>query len=78
MDDHARQDGTGIKRTMKVVGGRNLPPFWDRFDRLQRTADLLLPREAHPLKGTFVFKTHEDYEEWKKAQQLAFLKKATS
>jgi hypothetical protein len=76
MEDQSFSNG-GKKKT-KVVGGRNLPPYWERFDRLQRIADRLLPREAHPLKGIFAFRTHEDYEEWKKAQQLAFLKKATS
>lgn len=63
---------------MKVVGGRNLPPYWERFDRLQRTAGLLLPAGARPPRGVFAFKTHEDYEEWKKARLRAFLKKATS
>jgi hypothetical protein len=66
------------KPKIKIVGGRNLPPHWERFDRLQRTVSLVLPPGAHPPKGVFAFKTHEDYEQWKKALQLAFLKKATS
>jgi hypothetical protein len=33
------------KGEMKIVGGRNLPPFWGRFDRLQRTAQL--PRNCY-------------------------------
>jgi hypothetical protein len=52
------------KQAMKTVGGRNLPPFWDRFDRLQRTASLLLGREICP-KGVFRFKTFQEFEEWK-------------
>lgn len=52
------------KKAIKIVGGRNLPAFWDRFDRLQRTANLLLPREISP-KGVFRFKTFEEFEEWK-------------
>jgi hypothetical protein len=50
--------------TMKIVGGRNLPAFWDRFDRLQRTAHLLLGRGICP-KGVFRFKTFQEFEEWK-------------
>jgi hypothetical protein len=49
---------------MKIVGGRNLPAFWDRFDRLQRTANLLLGRGICP-KGVFRFKTFQEFEEWK-------------
>jgi hypothetical protein len=52
-------------KTMKVVGGRNLPPYWDRFDRLQRTANLLLGRPVSP-RGIFRFKTYEEFEEWKR------------
>jgi hypothetical protein len=73
------KDGPSKKpKGMKVVGGRNLPPYWDRFDRLQRTADALLPAEARSPKGVFCFKTHEDFEQWKKSLRLGFLKKATS
>ena len=50
---------------MKVVGGRNLPPYWERFDRLQRTANLLLGRPVSP-RGIFRFKTYEEFEEWKR------------
>ena len=52
------------KQAMKIVGGRNLPAFWDRFDRLQRTANLLLGRGICP-KGVFRFKTFQEFEEWK-------------
>lgn len=52
------------EQTMKIVGGRNLPAFWDRFDRLQRTANLLLGRGICP-KGVFRFKTFQEFEEWK-------------
>jgi len=50
--------------TMKIVGGRNLPAFWDRFDRLQRTANLLLGKGICP-KGVFRFKTFQEFDEWK-------------
>jgi hypothetical protein len=65
------------KENMKVVGGRNMGSLWDRFDRLQRTAYLVLPQAARPRKGVFAFRNHEDYEQWKKAQLLAFLKRTT-
>jgi hypothetical protein len=52
-------------KAMKVVGGRNLPPHWERFDRLQRTANLLLGRPVSP-RGIFRFKTYEEFEEWKR------------
>jgi hypothetical protein len=54
---------------MKVVGGRNLPPFWERFNRLQRTAHLLLGKGVSP-KGVFRFKTFEEFEEWKERYRL--------
>lgn len=49
---------------MKIVGGRNLPPLWERFDRLQQTAQLLLGRSVSP-KGVFRFKTFQEFEAWK-------------
>ncbi len=52
-------------KAMKVIGGRNLPPYWERFDRLQRTANLLLGRSISP-RGVFRFKTYEEFEEWKR------------
>jgi hypothetical protein len=52
------------QKVMKTIGGKNLPAFWDRFDRLQRTAHLLLGREICP-KGVFRFKTFQEFEEWK-------------
>ena len=51
---------------MKVVGGKNLPSHWERFDRLQRTAQALLDRPISP-KGVFRFKTFEEFNEWKDA-----------
>ena len=51
---------------MKVVGGKNLPSYWERFDRLQRTAQALLGRPVCP-KGVFRFKTFEEFNEWKEA-----------
>lgn len=63
------ENSSDQKPFMKVVGGRNLPPFWDRFDRLQRTAHLLLGKAVSP-KGVFRFKTFEEFEEWKVRYRL--------
>lgn len=63
-------------KKMKVVGARNLPPFWERFDRLQRTAHLLLGRGVCP-KGVFRFKTFEEFEEWKKTLRQEHQNKPT-
>ncbi len=51
-------------QTMKIVGGRNPRPFWERFNRLQRTSHLVFGRGVSP-KGVFRFKSFEEFEEWK-------------
>ena len=61
---------------MKIVGGRNLPPLWERFDRLQRTAQLLLGRGICP-KGVFRFKTFQEFEEWKNKLRQELQNKTT-
>lgn len=55
--------------TIKVLGGRNLPPYWERFDRLQQTAHRLAGGVASP-RGVFRFATHADLEAWKMTQIL--------
>jgi hypothetical protein len=49
---------------MRIVGGKKPRPYWERFDRLQRRANLLLGGLNHP-KGVFRFKTWEEFNEWK-------------
>lgn len=61
---------------MKVVGGRNLPAIWERFDRLQKTAQLLLGREICP-PGVFRFKTFQEFDEWKKSLHRELPNKST-
>jgi len=51
---------------MKVLGGKNLPSYWERFDRLQRTTHILLGRPVSP-RGVFRFKTFEEFNEWKES-----------
>jgi hypothetical protein len=53
---------------IKILGGR-LAPYWERFDRLQRTAGLLLGARLGP-KGIHRFKTHDDFEAWKMSHRL--------
>jgi hypothetical protein len=65
------------KKGMKVVGGRNLPPFWERFNRLQRTTNLLFGRSVSP-KGVFRFKSFEEFEEWKQQYRLQEVPKTTT
>ena len=65
-DDAVTEGPSEKPQTMKVVGGRNSRPFWERFNRLQRTANLLLGPKGICPKGVFRFKTHEEFEEWKK------------
>jgi hypothetical protein len=65
------------KKGMKVVGGRNLPPFWERFNRLQRTTYLLFGRGVSP-KGVFRFKSFEEFEEWKQQYRLQEVPKTTT
>jgi hypothetical protein len=62
---------------IKTVGGRNLPSYWERFDRLQRTARSLLPTPISP-KGVFRFKSFEEFEQWKQDLRQEHPKKTTS
>ncbi len=55
--------------TMKVLGGKNLPPYWERFDCLQRTAHKLGALAGHP-RGVFRFKSFEEFNEWKEKHSL--------
>ena len=50
---------------VKVIGGTNLPSIWERFDRLQRTANKLGGMKYSP-RGVFRFESHEAFETWKR------------
>ncbi len=50
--------------TMKVLGGKNLPSHWERFDRLQHTARKFGALSSHP-RGVFRFSSFEEFEAWK-------------
>ena len=66
MSGFGREDGAQMEERlkMKVLGGKNLRSYWERFDRLQRTAHVLLGRPVSP-RGVFRFKTFEEFERWK-------------
>ena len=49
---------------IRVVGGKKPRPYWDRFNRLQETANVLLGGIPHP-KGVFRFKSWAEFDEWK-------------
>jgi hypothetical protein len=60
-----------VEKKVKVVGKRSIPEtheeFFRRGQRLRRSADKLNP---FPRPRGFVvkFKTHDDYERWKREQ----------
>ena len=54
---------------MKVLGGKNLPSVWERFDRLQRNAQALGALRGHP-RGVFRFSSFEAFEAWRQEQRL--------
>ena len=76
-DDAVTDDPSEKPQTMKVVGGRNPRPFWERFNRLQRTSHLVFGRAVSP-KGVFRFKSFEEFEEWKQRYRYQELLKKTT
>jgi hypothetical protein len=53
-----------LNRSVRVLGGKNPRPYWDRFNRLQASAELVLGG-ARPPKGVFRFKSWTEFNEWK-------------
>jgi hypothetical protein len=53
-----------MTQSIRVVGGKYLRPYWDRFNRLQASAELVRGG-ARPPKGVFRFKTWAEFNEWK-------------
>jgi hypothetical protein len=58
-----------MKEEIKILGGRNLPSYWERFDRLQRTAEKM-GALRHVRRGVYLFKSFEEFEAWKWEQVL--------
>ncbi|MEA2346174.1 MAG: hypothetical protein QOF63_4343 [Thermoanaerobaculia bacterium] len=61
MADQTQNNGT--LTTNDVEGS-----YWEEFNRIQRAAQALLNRPLSP-KGVFRFRTHEEFEEWKKIHE---------
>lgn len=57
------------KKGVRVLGGKNLRSTWERFNRLQKTANLLAGGVREP-KGVHRFKTWEEFNEWKMKYQV--------
>ena len=51
-------------KSMRVLDGKNPQPNWERFNRLQETANFLPGGMPHP-KGVFRFKSWAEFDEWK-------------
>ena len=68
-----------VTTTIRVLGGKNIPPKWDRFNRLQKSAQALVERPREP-KGVRDFKSWEQFNEWKMKFQIrgGFPTKTTS
>jgi len=56
------------KQSFRVLGGSNPRPDWDRFNRLQASAQLVLGDARSP-KGVFRFKSWTEFNEWKMSCQ---------
>lgn len=59
----------GSTNGIRVLGAKNVRPKWDRFNRLQKSAQALVVRSREPA-GVHCFKTWEDFNEWKMKHQL--------
>jgi len=57
------------KRGIRVLGGKNLRLTWERFNPVQKTAQLLAGGVREP-KGVHRFKTWEEFNEWKMKYQV--------
>jgi hypothetical protein len=58
-----------MQKQMLVVGRKNPGSKWQRFDRLQKTVQLLAGGVREP-KGVHRFKTWEEFNQWKLKYQV--------
>ncbi|CAN5398951.1 hypothetical protein BH20VER3_BH20VER3_10800 [soil metagenome] len=56
-------------KSVRIVGGKNVRSFRDRFDRLQRTAQMLSGGVREP-RGVYRFQSWEEFNEWKMSYQI--------
>jgi len=57
------------KRDVRVLGGKNVRPKWERFNRLQKSVQALASGLREP-KGVHCFKTWAEFNEWKMKYQV--------
>ena len=57
------------EKGVRVLGGKNVPPNWERFRRLQKNANAVAGGIREP-KGVHRFKTWEEFNEWKMRYQV--------
>ncbi len=57
------------EKGVRVVGGKNVRPARERFDRLQKTAGMLSGGLREP-RGVHRFKSWEEFNEWKMSFQI--------
>ena len=57
------------EKRIRVVGGKKMRSNWERFNRLQKTASLIVGGKPHP-KGVFRFKTWDAFNEWKMSYRI--------
>ncbi len=58
-----------VKKEIRVLGKEIQRPAWERFGRLQKTANMLVGGLREP-KGVHRFKTWEEFNEWKMKYQV--------
>jgi len=59
----------GSKKSMRILGANNARTKWERFNRVQKTAQILAGGVREP-KGVHRFKTWEEINEWKIKYQV--------
>ena len=58
------------EKGIRGLGGKNLPPVAERFDRPQKMAQTLAGGRREP-RGVLRFKTWEEFNAWQSRYQLA-------
>ena len=57
------------KKAIRVLGGKNVRLKWERFNRLQKSAEAVSGGVREP-KGVHRFKTWGEFNEWKMKYQV--------
>ena len=65
------------QKGIRIVGGKNFLPKWERFARLQKNANAVAGGIPEP-KGVHRFKTWEEFNEWKMKYQVRRARRPTA